>query len=124
MAENQCDICHSRPATVRVRVSQNGLQQVMNICEPDYRRLQQVSSRRSPFESLFGADFSGFGDFFGDDELFAGGGKPESAGSSKSRSRTDRPSTGAINLLDYFSDQAKSCCNKLPLRLPNPENEK
>lgn len=66
MAERLCEICNTRPATIKVRVSRDGTQEIMEICDVDYRRLS-AGSRRSPFESLFGSDV--FSNFFGDDRL-------------------------------------------------------
>jgi ATP-dependent Clp protease ATP-binding subunit ClpC len=97
MPENVCDICHARPATIKVRVVQNGRNQVMELCDFDYRRLQAGTSR-SPFESLFGSNF--FGDFFTDD--FNAQDEPEIR-----RPQKNGLGGQSSNLLDYFSDQAK-----------------
>ena len=57
-----CDICEIRPATHRVQVTQNGQTAQLEVCDIDYRRLQQQAGSSSPFESLFsGSD--PFGDF-------------------------------------------------------------
>lgn len=57
-----CDICEIRPATHRVQVTQNGQTAQLNVCDVDYRRLQQQANSSSPFESLFsgGDPFEGF----------------------------------------------------------------
>ena len=57
MADGICDICKRRPATHRVRVSQNGRESEMELCNIDYARLRQQQTMGSPFESLFA--FSG-----------------------------------------------------------------
>ncbi|MEA2554469.1 MAG: ATP-dependent Clp protease ATP-binding subunit ClpC [Fimbriimonadaceae bacterium] len=63
MAPVLCDICGRKPAEYRVRVRQDGTEQILQVCADDYERLMRSRSR-SPLESLFGED-SGFGDFFG-----------------------------------------------------------
>src|SRR5512145_1416167 len=83
-----CDICHRRPAAVRVTVVENGRRRTLNACEQDYARLQAQSA--SPFESLFGGTPFGedlFGSFFGDE----GAGAERGAGRPRGRSR-DRES--------------------------------
>ncbi len=103
MAEQQlCAICHRRPATVQVRVSQDGRQQVLALCDTDYRRLRSQSSR-SPFESLFGSNM--FDDFFEGQQspLVASDlGGNQGAESAPSRSRASRRQGD----LDYFSEQS------------------
>ena len=67
MANGICDICHTRPATLRAQVVTDGKRRNVELCDMDYRRLlarQQQSS--SPFESLFGRQGGLFDDFFGD----------------------------------------------------------
>jgi ATP-dependent Clp protease ATP-binding subunit ClpC len=103
-----CDICHVRPSTVRVRVSRNGREELMNLCDADYRRMS-ASSRRSPFESLFGSDL--FADFFGEDFPELGGlgdtGFGTGGGGDGGRARRRQRERESANLLDSFSDQAK-----------------
>jgi ATP-dependent Clp protease ATP-binding subunit ClpC len=111
MAEKLCEICHQRPATLMVRISQNGREQTMNLCEPDYQRLQAASNRRSPFESLFGSD-NLFGRFF-DDRTDGNGDDNEIFGDFGRRSGlSSRRERDSINVLDYFSDQAKELLQK------------
>lgn len=69
MANKICDICKTRRATTKVRVSQNGRTEIMELCSQDYNYLQRQQSRSySPFESffagpdLFGGDLSSFFD--------------------------------------------------------------
>lgn len=95
MAERLCEICNTRPATMKVRVSRDGTQEIMEICDIDYRRLI-AGSRRSPFESLFGSDV--FSNFFGDDR-FSYFDSP--------RQTSQRHERDSVNLTDYFSDQLK-----------------
>ena len=68
-----CDICGVRPATVRVRVANDGESQTLDLCEIDYERLARQQRSSSPLESLFGRRGSLFDDFF-DDDFFAGRG--------------------------------------------------
>ena len=69
MAQEICEICGIRPATMRVAVMQDGQREELNICEYDYARLTRQQQRRSsPMESLFGDSPFGsdiFGDFMG-----------------------------------------------------------
>jgi ATP-dependent Clp protease ATP-binding subunit ClpC len=78
MAEREegtlCDICHRRPAAVRVTVSEDGRRRTLDVCEQDYARLEAQNA--TPFESLFG------GGLFGDDfmgGIFGGGGSLRAA---------------------------------------------
>lgn len=111
MAEKLCEICHQRPATLRVRVLQNGREQTMELCELDYQRLQAASSRRSPFESLFGSD-NLLGRFF-EDRTEDNGDANDRFGNFNCRNEPTRKREGdSINVLDYFSDQAKELLQK------------
>ena len=65
MAQNFCDICGVRPATVRVAVLQNGRQRQLDVCDFHYVQLTRHQRQISPFESLFG---SGLGDTPDNDE--------------------------------------------------------
>lgn len=72
MANGICDICKTRPATLRAQIETNGQRRNVELCDTDYRRLvarQQQSS--SPLESLFGRRGGMFDDFFGNG-LFSG----------------------------------------------------
>jgi ATP-dependent Clp protease ATP-binding subunit ClpC len=62
-----CDICGIRPATVRVRVTQNGESELLELCDVDYERLAAQQRPSSPMESLFGRRGGLLEDFFGDD---------------------------------------------------------
>ncbi|MDB5244889.1 MAG: clpB [Parcubacteria group bacterium] len=59
-----CEICHKRPATLKVRVAQNGEERVLNVCQVDYARLKQQAGL-SPMERMFGDSM--FDDFFARD---------------------------------------------------------
>ncbi len=64
MATKLCDICHSRPATVRVAVLQDGKQKQLSVCDYHYAQLTQHQRALSPLESLFGSSL--LREFFGD----------------------------------------------------------
>lgn len=98
MPTTYCEVCQSRPATVQVRVSQNGEQRLMHLCDRDYMRLQG-SSRRSPFESLFGSSL--FNDFFDADPF--GGSFPDRTPLQSLNKRQKSTS----NALEQFSGQAR-----------------
>lgn len=95
MPERLCEICKTRPATVKVRVSRNGTQEIMEVCDVDFRRLS-AGSRRSPFESLFGSDV--FSSFFGEGP-FSNFDSP--------RQTSRRHERDSVDITDYFSDQLK-----------------
>ena len=83
MANGICDICNTRPASLRAQIVENGLRRTVELCDVDYRRLaarQQQSS--SPLESLFGRRGSLFDDFIGDGlfQTHRGAGTERSAG--------------------------------------------
>src|SRR5882757_4895133 len=65
MANGICDIDKTRPATHTVRVTQNGRESTLELCDTHYQQLQRQQSQTSPFESLFSS--SGFTDPFSDD---------------------------------------------------------
>src|SRR5690349_974425 len=101
--ERLCDICHRRPAAVRVTVGEDGRRRTLTVCEQDYARLRAQSA--SPFESLFGrGGFGGglFDDFFGDEgeEGELEGAAPRRPGRRRGRGRRDRE---AVDLADYLS---------------------
>ncbi len=64
MATRLCDICGIRPATVHVRVTRDGQQEVLHLCSIDYARLRREEAF-SPLESLFGRGL--WEDFFGEE---------------------------------------------------------
>src|SRR5581483_3424272 len=62
-----CDICQQRPATVQVRVREDGRETTLNVCEQDYERLRAQEQRSPLGRDLFGGSlFEGFGDDFFD----------------------------------------------------------
>lgn len=65
MADGICDIDKQRPATHTVRVSQNGRETTLELCDTHYNQLRAQQDQTSPFESLFSG--RGFDDFFGSD---------------------------------------------------------
>jgi hypothetical protein len=47
-----CDLCHRRPATMQVMVSEkDGRRRTLNVCTLDYQRLRAPLA--TPFEALF-----------------------------------------------------------------------
>src|SRR5207237_1499433 len=96
-----CDICHRRPAALRVTVSENGRRRTLNVCREDYAQLR--SQQASPFESLFGGSLFGndlMEDYFGDRT----GGAQRGAGRSPRRQDRDRE---GVDVGDYLSAQAE-----------------
>src|SRR5438132_11006262 len=96
-----CDICHRRPAALRVTVSVNGRRRTLNVCREDYAQLR--AQQASPFESLFGGSLFGndlMEDFFGD-----GTGGAQRAGR-PSRGQRGRDREG-VDVGDYLSTQAE-----------------
>ena len=64
MAQELCQICNERPATVQVTVSRNGRQELLRVCNFDYQKLARSQQFRSPLEKMFSN--SPFDDFFSD----------------------------------------------------------
>ncbi len=64
MAQELCQICNQRPATVQVTVSRNGRQELLRVCNYDYQKLARSQQFRSPMERMFAG--SPFDDFFSD----------------------------------------------------------
>ena len=55
MSDLLCDLCCTRPATIRAAVVSDGRRETMNLWDVDYRRLAERQRRQaSPLESLFG----------------------------------------------------------------------
>ncbi len=71
MAQELCQICNERPATVEVTVSRNGRQELLRVCNYDYQKLVRSQQFRSPMERMFGGG-SPFDDFFSDFDDFGG----------------------------------------------------
>lgn len=71
MAQELCQICNQRPATVEVTVSRNGRQEFLRVCNYDYQKLARSQQFRSPMERMF-AGGSPFDDFFSDFDDFGG----------------------------------------------------
>lgn len=64
MRQEICEICKQRPASMQVTVSRNGRQEVLNVCNYDYRKLINDQQFKSPLERMFSDDL--FSDFFSD----------------------------------------------------------
>jgi len=105
MATTMCEIDGVRPAVATVRISQNGEERTIAVCEEHLRELQGRSraGARSPFggrSSLFDEFFS---DFFGD-SAFGGRGPGAEGGTTTTRPR--RPAE-QIDVTQYFSDATR-----------------
>jgi ATP-dependent Clp protease ATP-binding subunit ClpC len=111
-----CDICHRRPAAVRVTVSENGRRRTLSVCDEDYAQLRAQSA--SPFESLFGDTFARggglgddlFGRFFGEggDGAGTGTGTEEGLGAGRGRGRPrGRRDREAVDLGEFLSQQGE-----------------
>ncbi|RME97013.1 MAG: ATP-dependent Clp protease ATP-binding subunit, partial [Alphaproteobacteria bacterium] len=110
MADGICDICHTRPATVRAQVVSDGERRVMELCDEDYRKLARRQGRgTSPLESLFGGG-SLFDEFFSDSP-FGGGSLFDRLGGAGGGERLPlgagaRRGAGGVNIADRLSEQA------------------
>src|SRR6476620_9187726 len=105
MATTMCEIDGVRPAVATVRISQNGEERTIAVCEEHLRELQGRSraGARSPFggrSSLFDEFFS---DFFGDSAF---GGRGPGAGGGTTTTRPRR-SAEQIDVTQYFSDATR-----------------
>src|SRR3954463_1372856 len=105
MATAMCEIDGVRPAVATVRISQNGEERTIAVCEEHLRELQGRSraGARSPFggrSSLFDEFFS---DFFGDSAF--GGRRPGAAGG-EGPTRSTR-TTEQIAVTQYSSDATR-----------------
>src|SRR5947208_5875592 len=104
-----CDICHRRPAALRVTVSENGRRRTLNVCREDYAQLR--AQQASPFESIFGGSL--FGDdlvsnFFGDGGAEGRGEAGEDAAAGGGSRRPGRGRGRESNdVTDYLSQQAE-----------------
>jgi ATP-dependent Clp protease ATP-binding subunit ClpC len=95
MAQNFCDICGVRPATVRVAVLQNGRQRQLDVCDFHYAQLTRHQRQISPFEALFGSGILS-------DLLNESGSEP-----ALPRRGTRPGDQQGINLEQHFSEKAK-----------------
>ncbi|ARV58190.1 hypothetical protein BZZ01_05660 [Nostocales cyanobacterium HT-58-2] len=98
MAQQMCDICHRRPATVRVTVLENGRRKPLDVYDYDYNQLTRHQRYISPLESLFRGGL--LDDFFSD--RFDNGQIADTF--SRRRQVSDRET---VNLNDYLSEQTK-----------------
>ena len=107
-----CDLCGVRPATVRARVTTvDGIAEVLDLCEIDYRRLARQQTSSSPLESLFGNRSSLFEEFFNDDVFGSrtrapGGERDESPGGPAVPIRSRRGSGGRRGGAENLSEHA------------------
>src|SRR5581483_10814195 len=93
-----CDICHQRPATVQVRVREDGRETTLNVCEQDYERLRAQEQRLPLGRDMFGGSlFEGFGDDFFD-RFFA---------PSVGRRIPRWPEREVVDINEYLSEQAQ-----------------
>src|SRR5712671_2912479 len=102
-----CDICHRRPAAVRVTVMEDGQRRTLNVCRQDYARLR--ARQASPFESVFGGSLFGddmMGDFFGDGDGDGSRGTPAGAGEGRS-GRPRRRDREGVDVGELLSKQAE-----------------
>lgn len=98
-----CERCKSRPAAIQVRRQVNGRQEQMNLCNACAEELgiiQHSTNRQSPFSG-----FPGFDSFFSDP--FLGAGRHMHEGFTPQQTRPE-----AVNILDSFSERAKSVVQK------------
>ncbi|HJT20334.1 MAG TPA: ATP-dependent Clp protease ATP-binding subunit [Nitrospira sp.] len=95
MANKLCDICNSRPATVRVAVLQDGKQKQLSVCDYHYAQLARHQRALSPLESLFGSSL--LREFFGDQATQPG----------VSWRGSQSPSPESMPVERHFSDHAK-----------------
>ena len=108
MSNKLCDICKKNQATNRIKVVQGGREKYLDLCNQDYRRLQQQAQKSSPFEMLFkGHDF--FSDFFNDFYDFGSDGNSFTSadGRTSDGGRGKRSSREAVDLDKYLSSHAK-----------------
>ncbi|SHF22319.1 ATP-dependent Clp protease ATP-binding subunit ClpC [Ruegeria intermedia] len=112
MANGICDVCKTRPATVRAQVSVNGERRTMELCDEDYRKLARRQGRSaSPLESLFGGG-SLFDEFFGDSGLggslfdrLGGQAGGDDAGDRIPPRAASRRGQGGVSIADRLSEQ-------------------
>ena len=112
MANGICDVCKTRPATVRAQVSVNGERRTMELCDEDYRKLARRQGRSaSPLESLFGGR-SLFDEFFGDSGLggslfdrLGGQAGSDDAGDRIPPRAASRRGQGGVSIADRLSEQ-------------------
>src|SRR4029079_6829031 len=104
MATTMCEIDRVRPAVATVRISQNGEERAIAVCEEHLRELQGRSraGARSPFGRRSRFD-EFFADFFGDSAFGARG---PGAGGGTTTTRPRRPAE-QIDVTQYFSDATR-----------------
>ncbi|NHF72273.1 ATP-dependent Clp protease ATP-binding subunit [Paracoccus xiamenensis] len=105
MAQELCEICGIRPATMRVAVMQDGQREELDICDYDYARLTRQQRYSSPMESMFGGD--PFGDLMGRAREMMG-----ASDRGPRRQAAPDASLGERQYVDTFSEQAKAMLQK------------
>ena len=95
MSQHLCDICHARPATVRVTVIQNGQRRQLDVCDYHYAQLSRHQRYTSPLEALVRGAFE---DAAGQGEVPAGI-VPRGP---------QRPERAAVNIEQHFSETSKA----------------
>lgn len=109
-----CQRCQSRPATLQVRQTVNGQQQVINLCQAC---AEELGVTRSSNAAGAGSPFSGFPGFpspqglggLPDNQFFSeGDGAGANSGHQHGGFGSFEPASERINILDAFSDRAKT----------------
>ncbi|MFD1795924.1 ATP-dependent Clp protease ATP-binding subunit [Paracoccus aurantiacus] len=114
MAQELCEICGIRPATMRVAVMQEGQREEIDICDYDYNRLTRQQRYSSPMESLFGDDGFGGGMFGGGMDDLMGRAREMMGDGAAPRRRSSAPDSSLSEraYVDSFSEQAKAMLQK------------
>lgn len=97
-----CQVCQSRPATTRLRYTQDGVEKTAEICNVCYSDLQRRQASGSLFDDFFsdginGDDLTGAGSDF--DASQPAGFRP-------------KPGTDRVDISQYFSERAKTALAK------------
>ncbi len=105
MATRMCEIDGIRPAVATVRISQNGEERTIAVCEEHLRELQGRSraGARPPFGGRSSRFDEFFADFFGDTAF---GGRGPGGGGGTTTTRARRPAE-QIDVTQYFSDATR-----------------
>jgi ATP-dependent Clp protease ATP-binding subunit ClpC len=116
-----CDLCGVWPATVRATVVSDGEEEILNLCDVDYRRLAREQARAgSPLESLFGGRAGSLFDEFFAGEAFGGGNSGRRWSRRGAPSDDDRPQTGrrgtAHGIGERLSTQAEEILQRAARR--------
>ncbi len=107
MTEYMCDLCSTRPATVRVAIVQDGRRRQLDVCDYHYRQLSRHQRQLSPLESLFRGGT--FGDFLNVT------GSPLGTSRSSDADHVSAQHNG-VDLDRHFSDQSKEYLQRAAAR--------